>query len=282
MMRIIISPAKKMNVADDYPVEVTVPHFLDKTEAVKAYLQGLNYDGLKEIWKCNDKLTKLNQERLRDMDLHRRVTPAVLAYEGIQYQSMAPGVFERAELDYIGEHLYILSGFYGILRAFDGVVPYRLEMQAKLAWQQDTGMVTSLYDYWGDSLYRVLTEPGASAADGKPEVVLASAGVIKSGAARERMVIVNLASREYSRAIEPWLTERERYITCIFGETEERTGKVKVKATAAKMARGAMVRFMAEKQVTEPEQLKEFDRMGYQYREDLSDDGTYVFAVNGV
>lgn len=266
MIRIIISPAKKMNVADDYPVEVTVPCFLDRTEAVKEYLQGLNYGQLKEIWKCNDKIAELNQRRLRDMNLQERVTPAVLAYEGIQYQSMAPGVFEKAELDYVGEHLYILSGFYGILRAFDGVVPYRLEMQARLAWQRDLEkeMTASLYDYWGDSLYRVLTakEPAQQES-------------VQSG----DIVIVNLASKEYSKCIEPWLTEKEQYITCVFGEEDKNTGKVKVKATAAKMARGAMVRFMAENQVAETEQIKAFDWMGYRYREDLSDDGTYVFIA---
>lgn len=275
MIRIIISPAKKMNVADDYPVEVTVPCFLDRTEAVKEYLQGLDYGRLKEIWKCNDKIAELNQRRLRDMNLQGRVTPAVLAYEGIQYQSMAPGVFERAELDYVGEHLYILSGFYGILRAFDGVVPYRLEMQARLAWQRDLEkeMTDSLYDYWGDSLYRVLT------AKAPLQDAAQQAAAEQKTVQSENVVIVNLASKEYSKCIEPWLTEKEQYITCVFGEEDKHTGKVKVKATAAKMARGAMVRFMAEKQVTEPEQIKEFDRMGYGYREDLSDDKTYVFVV---
>lgn len=275
MIRIIISPAKKMNVADDYPVEVTVPCFLDRTEAVKEYLQELDYGQLKEIWKCNDKIAELNQRRLRDMNLQGRVTPAVLAYEGIQYQSMAPGVFERAELDYVGEHLYILSGFYGILRAFDGVVPYRLEMQARLAWQRDLGkeMTDSLYDYWGDSLYRVLT------AKAPLQDAAQQAAAEQKTVQSENVVIVNLASKEYSKCIEPWLTEKEQYITCVFGEEDKHTGKVKVKATAAKMARGAMVRFMAEKQVTEPEQIKKFDRMGYGYREDLSDDKTYVFVV---
>lgn len=65
------------------------------------------------------------------MDLKRNLTPAILSYEGIQYQYMAPGVFTIYELEYISEHLRILSGFYGVLKPFDGVVPYRLEMQAK-------------------------------------------------------------------------------------------------------------------------------------------------------
>lgn len=261
MLRIMVSPAKKMDLADDYPVETSEPRFLGQAEAIGEYLRGLGYGELKKIWKCNDKIAGQNWERLRDMDLRGRVAPAVLAYEGLQYQSMAPWVMSRAELDYIGEHLYILSGFYGILRAFDGVVPYRLEMQARLSWQRGEELVTDLYGYWGGSLYRALAEPyGEEAGQGMP-------------------VIINLASKEYSRAVEPWLTPKTRYITCVFGEMDRENGTVKQKATAAKMARGAMVRYMAENQVEEPEQLKAFDRMGYRYLEHLSDGKTFVFGV---
>jgi len=87
-------------------------------------------------------------ERLANMDLHTRLTPVVLAYEGIQYQYMAPGVFTYDELDYMQEHLRILSGFYGVLRPFDGVTPYRLEMQAKLK----AGEAKDLCSFWGSSL----------------------------------------------------------------------------------------------------------------------------------
>ncbi len=303
MLRIIISPAKKMNVADDYPVEAVRPRFLEQSEALKYYLRGLDYGTLKEIWKCNDKIAELNWGRLRDMDLQRRLTPAVFAYEGIQYQSMAPGVLEREALVYIGEHLYILSGFYGILRAFDGVVPYRLEMQARLAWERECTAVSSLYDYWGDSLSRVVTEaPKEDGRGGRREAGKEAVGQEDGGS---EITIVNLASKEYSKAVEPWLTPEVRYITCVFGEIEARdqaaqpmekiaknqakrsmaktaedqAERVRVKATAAKMARGAMVRFMAENQVTQPEQLKAFDRMEYRYLEHLSDDRTYVFGT---
>lgn len=257
MLRIIISPAKKMNVVEDAPAEAGVPRFLERTKALKEYLQSLDYGTLKEIWKCNDKLAELNFRRLQEMDPARNVTPAVFAYEGIQYQSMAPMVFERRHLDYIGEHLYILSGFYGILRAFDGVVPYRLEMQAKLSWAREEGLTTSLYEYWGSSLYEVLAE----------------------GESEENLTIINLASQEYARAVRPWVPPQVRFIECVFGEWDDRKGKVCVKATAAKMARGAMVRFMAEHQAQDAGELKQFDLMGYRYREDLSEENRMVFVA---
>ena len=182
------------------------------------------------------------------MDLRSRLTPAVLAYEGIQYQYMAPGVFTDREYDYVQEHLRILSGFYGVLRPFDGVTPYRLEMQAKLR----VGEYKDLYAYWSDSLAKHLFV--------------------------ETDCIVNLASREYSLCVSKYLPDSVRFITCVFGE--EKDGKVIEKGTMYKMARGEMVRFMVEHQITKPEQIKAFDRLNYQYDKARSDEKTFVFLLN--
>ena len=78
--------------------------------------------------RCYDKIAEQNVQRLKTMDLTKNLTPAVLAYEGLAYQYMAPAVFEDGHFEYVQEHLRILSAFYGVLRAMDGVVPYRLEM----------------------------------------------------------------------------------------------------------------------------------------------------------
>lgn len=262
MLKIIISPAKKMNRADDDAIDFTMPLFLEQTETLKEYLQSQDYQALKEIWNCNDKITTQNWERLQDMDLKSGLTPAVLAYEGIQYQSMAPRVFEKSALEYIEKHLYILSGFYGILRAFDGVTPYRLEMQARLRWESGGEKVTSLYDYWGDRLYRTLVEA--------------------KGDDVSQTTIINLASKEYSKAIEPWVEPKVKLVNCVFGELVEDKGskRVRVKATAAKIARGAMVRYMAEKQIQQVEQLKKFNLLGYHYEGDLSDQENLTFCVD--
>ena len=147
-MRIIISPAKKMVVDTDSCAVDGLPVFLEQTERLKAALQGMSPAERQTLWKCNDAIAKLNTERLDAMDLRRRLTPAIVSYEGIQYQYIAPAVMETAQLDYLREHLRILSGFYGLLRPFDGVTPYRLEMQAKLL----VGGCRDLYQFWGDAL----------------------------------------------------------------------------------------------------------------------------------
>ena len=249
-MKIIISPAKKMNIDADTLAFSSMPSFLSETEELLAWMRRLTFAEAKAIWKCNDKIAEQNYRRFQEMDLERNLTPAVIAYEGIQYQYMAPAVFGGAQTDYIQEHLRILSGFYGVLKPFDGVTLYRLEMQAKASEAGD------LYKFWGDKLYREV------------------AGEEKDGG-----LILNLASKEYSKCIEKYLTPEDTYVTVVFGELAD--GKVKQKGTLAKMARGEMVRYLAENKVEDPERIKGFDRLGYCFEETLSNEKEYVFLKHG-
>ena len=244
-MRIIIAPANKMVVDTDSFAVDNLPQFLERTERLKAALQAMTPKELQSLWKCNDAIAKLNVERLAHMDLRRNLTPAVIAYEGIQYRYMAPGVMEAVHLDYLREHLRILSGFYGLLRPFDGVSPYRLEMQAKLT----VDGCRDLYQFWDDRMARQL--------------------------AAETDTVLNLASKEYSRAVEPHLPEGVRFVTCSFGEWKG--GKVVEKGTQCKMARGQMVRWMAERKIEDPENLWAFDQLGYCFHGELSAKNHYVF-----
>ena len=130
-MRIILSPAKRMNEDLDTLAPQGLPIYIGHTEEILSWLREQSQESLQKLWKCNDKIAAQNVERLEHMDLYSRLTPALLSYEGIAYQYMAPVVFEDAQFDYVQKHLRILSGFYGVLRPMDGVVPYRLEMQTK-------------------------------------------------------------------------------------------------------------------------------------------------------
>ena len=244
-MRIIISPAKKMKVDTDSLAWRDLPAFLPKTEELAGILRKMDYTELKKLWKCNDSIAETNVKRLADMDLYTRLTPALLAYEGIQYQYMAPGVFSHKEFAYVQEHLRILSGFYGILKPFDGVTPYRLEMQARLK----TGQGRDLYDFWGSTLAEQLFS--------------------------ETDCILNLASKEYSLCVSRFLPDHVRFITCVFGEEKE--GKVMEKGTMCKMARGEMVRFLAENQITDPERIPSFRGLGYRFDVVRSSEEKFVF-----
>lgn len=224
-----------------------MPGFINDAIILMHEMQSLSLSEGKALWKCNDKLAELNYKRYKDMALMRRLTPAVIAYEGLQYQHMAPKVLTTRALTYLSDHLRILSGFYGVLRPFDGVTPYRLEMQAKLSVND----CKDLYDFWGDRLYHSLVD--------------------------DDRIIINLASKEYSQCIEKYITPKDRFITIEFGELVE--GKVKQKGTISKMARGNMVRFMAENNISDPNGLKDFQELGFAYSKELSSNSKYVFIM---
>ena len=238
-----------MNVDTDSFDCRDLPLFLACTQRLLSSLLTMSLDQLCVLWKCSEPLARQNYERLHRINLYANLTPAILAYEGIQYQYMAPGVFTYGELEYIQEHLRILSGFYGLLRPFDGVAPYRLEMQAKLA----VDGAADLYAFWADALALALS--------------------------REDDVILNLASKEYSRSVIPHLPAQTRLITCVFAE--EQDGKIREKATLCKMARGEMVRYLAEHGCQTPEQARMFDRLDFRFSPELSNENTYVFCKKG-
>ena len=244
-MKIIISPAKKMEICNDDILSENTPCFIEKTQILYEVLRNLSYEDLKLLLSCNDDIALLNFKRYAHMNLKKNLTPAILSYNGIQYKYMAPNVFNNNEFDYLKRHLRILSGFYGILNPFDGVVPYRLEMQAKLKFDN----YKNLYNFWGDSIYKELT--------------------------KNDNIILNLASKEYSKTVEKYLTSKDLFITCIFGTLKD--SKIKIKATEAKMARGLMVRYLAENQIENVEKIKNFSELNFSYSEEHSTEKEFVF-----
>lgn len=249
-LRLITSPAKKMRVVDAPPWPVREPAFLEKTTRLMGAVRSLSHDEAQALWACSDRLADLNYERFLHMDLRRNTTAAAIAYEGIQYRHMAPEVMDEGALAWLDEHLRILSGFYGILRPLDGVVPYRLEMQARLAVDGSR----NLYEFWGPILYESLADESCD-------------------------VIVNVASVEYARAITPWVrTDGPQVLTCLFGTMRNDT--LRQPATEAKAARGTFIRWCAERGIEDTGALRGFSERGYLFCGELSSANTFVFTRN--
>lgn len=248
-MRIIISPAKKMNVDTDSLAPRQLPQFLGEAEIIKNKLQNLSLAELKKLYAASDEITKLNYERLKNMDFSKAMTPAILSYEGIQFQYMGAQIFEKSHFDYVEDHLRILSAMFGMLKPFDAVTPYRLEMQAKLP----VGSNKNLYQFWGKKIADALLAESDS--------------------------ILNLASKEYSKIVSVHLPKDYPFVTCVFGE--EKNGKIIEKGTMCKMARGLMVRFLAQNNIQRIDEAKSFCEMEYQFSKIHSDDKNFVFIKSG-
>lgn len=237
-MKIIISPAKKMKLCEDHDFSLSEPVFQAEHDELLKRMLGKSKTDLQKIYQCSAKTLDPVWENLmlQKQNLSLPKSPALLAYDGIAFQYMAPGVFSNEEWTYVNDHLRILSAMYGVLRPLDGIEPYRLEMQQKLDG--------SLYDFWGDKLHQELDDS----------------------------IIINLASKEYSKAIAPY----QKLIDVRFFEFDQ--GKYKEKGVYAKMARGAMVHWLAQNQIEDPHDLKNFDEMNYHFDAIRSSENLYVFV----
>ncbi len=239
-MKIILSPAKKMNDVDVFFTHRQLPSFMNKTEELKNKLCKLSIDEISKIMKCNDKIARLTYDRYQNMDLYNNLSPAIFTYEGLAFGHLSASIMSEDELDYLENHLYILSGFYGALKPFDGIRCYRLEMQIK---------EFNLYDYWNECIANKVYE--------------------------DNDIVINLASSEYSSCITPYLNENRRMLNIHFSQLIN--NKLKTKGTEAKMCRGAMVRYMAVHKIENIEDLKSFEYLGYKYSEEYSNENEYVY-----
>ncbi len=318
-MLFIVSPAKKMVDASDAFAWRDLPRFLPQARELLGALRGMSYEELKELWACSDALARLNFDRVQHMDLgnntgdvitsgsagftaegtmpdsrvswQRTLTPSVFSYEGIQYQNMAPQVMTTEQLEYVQAHLRILSGFYGVLRPFDGVTPYRLEMQAKLAMPRGANgePARNLYEFWGSRIYDALRDDlEGRVLQGMDTAVSvendASSAAVENNAGpctKNDCAIVNLASVEYAKAVEPYAKAAAkqggpRYATCLFGSMKG--DKFVQRATEAKAARGTFVRWCAENAIERVADFPRFGVGGYRFDEGRSTEDVLVFV----
>ncbi len=253
-MLIIISPAKTMrevNVESSW--ETTLPQYLEKTRLLAEELKKVSTTELSRIMKINPQLAQLNFGRFRQWGIpkHKKMgMPALLSYQGEVFRGLDAASFEEDDLHFAQRHLRILSGFYGILRPLDVVLPYRLEMGGSFS---PTGY-RSLYDFWREDISRVLDEALSVGGD---------------------RVLINLASNEYFKSVDKKSFPMQ-IITPVFKEVKG--DEFKMVTIYAKKARGMMARFIIKSQLINPEELKFFDEDGYYYNESLSKKGEIVFT----
>ena len=237
----VISPAKNLNF-DPAPERYgrSEPVFKAEAEALAAEARKLKVGQIKRMMELSDALAELNHARFQafsDAPAPETTKQAALAfagdtYRGLQFETLAPDAVERAQA-----RLCILSGLYGVLRPLDLIQPYRLEMGRKLRTKRGK----TLYDWWGSEIGRHIAERAA-----------------QTGA----KAIVNLASVEYFSAVRTDAIDVP-VITPVF--QEEKNGTRKVISFYAKVARGAMARWMLERDVTDPADLRTFDGEGYRF-----------------
>ncbi len=253
-MLTVISPAKTLDF-DTPPTtrRATQPRFIERSAELVADARGLSPDDIRELMGVSENIAELNHRRFMDWGQPfslDNAKQALLAFRGDVYTGLDADSLDTAQLGFAQKHLRILSGLYGLLRPLDLMQPYRLEMGLKFANRGGR----NLYEFWGDEIGLELNRE-----------------LKKSGSS----VLVNLASNEYFKAVKPRSLDAE-IITPVFKDLKG--DKYKVISFFAKKARGQMARYIIERELDDPADLKKFKVGGYRYNKAESAARELVFT----
>lgn len=247
-MLVILSPAKTLDFQREFAeVSATLPRFEAESVVLASAAAQLGEKRLAALMDISDNLAQLNADRFAQFaDLPER--PAIYAFAGDVYRGFEVHSLDADALAFAQDHVRILSGLYGLLRPFDAIRPYRLEMGTK--WAPSSG---DLYGFWGQRI---------------ADLLLADLAAEGSG------TIIDLASREYWGAVDGRLGDA-RVIRIDF--REQGPDGLRFNSFAAKRARGMMARYIAEHHLADPAALQAFDSDGYRFDADASDQQVWHF-----
>ena len=245
-MVVILSPTKNMKIKSFENFDFERPIFYDKTQKIHKVLNTFEPHYIESVMKVNKDIALKTFCNIKDFDIDKKQGHALKSYDGLVFKNIGVEDFDKDDIMFANENLRILSGLYGVLKPLTYIQPYRLEMMCKIAIDD----YKNLYDFWKDEIYKEI------ASINKP--------------------IINLASKEYSKAITPFLKDNDKFINIDF--LLFKNGKYKAVATSAKMARGQMTRYIIKNKIENIDKLKDFYFDEYQYNENLSNENNLVFT----
>ncbi len=250
-MKIILSPAKRLNEkSGDISVNSTVPNFLEDSEELINLLKKQSKSDISSLMKLSNSLAELNYSRFQMWnkdDVKKKGKSSIFIFEGDAYRGLDVNSFTNTELESLNNKLLILSGLYGVLKPFDLILPYRLEMGTRLENKKGK----NLYDFWEESLTDYLSKE----LNGE--------------------VLVNLASKEYSSVIDFKKLDSTVIQVDFLQEKEEGFKNI---AIHSKRARGLMTAFIAKNNIDQEEDLKAYDAEKYYFNNSLSKENHLVFT----
>jgi uncharacterized protein len=253
-MLILISPSKTLDFESPLTFQSgSDPEMIGQSKKLVSLLRKMKPRELAGLMDISPKLAELNALRYSEWQYpypSQKARPALAAFKGDVYEGLKAWELNPEQIKFADKHLRILSGLYGLLKPTDLMLAYRLEMGTLLAGKS----FKNLYQFWDDKITR---------------------SVLKAVKDSGGNILINLASEEYSKAVD-FKATKVRIVTPVFKEF--RNGTYKFISYNGKWARGLMTRFIIDNEITEPEQLKLFNYEGYEFMVQLSKGDQWVFV----
>nr|MBI1229808.1 peroxide stress protein YaaA [Cytophagales bacterium] len=246
----LISPSKTLDLSDSTFPRHSQPDFGSEIKGLVKIMKKKSPKDIRELMGVSENLAVLNHTRYQQFEdafTLANAKQALLAFKGDVYTRIDVDEFTDEDFQFAQKHLRILSGLYGLLKPLDLIQPYRLEMGIRLK----NGKSKDLYGYWGSKIAKAIND------------------------AKDDEYIVNLASQEYFKAVDQTKL-KGRIIHPTFKEYKD--GAYKIIGIFAKQARGMMTNEIIKNRINDPENLKTFNKEGYEFADTLSSENEWVFV----
>jgi len=251
-MKLVLSPAKSLNFESKLPTsKSTESRFLLESKRVNSLLKKQSPKELSSLMRISDNLGQLNYQRNQDWTLpftKDNARQAVYAFNGDVYRGLDAYSIDTNKLDRVEDTIRIISGLYGILKPFDLIQPYRLEMGTKFP----VGNNKNLYEFWRKKITESLNDE-----------------------LEDNELFLNLASNEYFKAID---TKTLKVPVVNINFKEFKGDKYKTIAIFAKPARGLMARYIVDTDAKTLDDVKAFNIDDYGFSDELSSENELVFV----
>jgi hypothetical protein len=251
-MQIITAPSKTQKFNRRTYAQYTYPVFLNKIKILADQLKLTDRVELSRLMKTSERLTESTYRLIHDFVLPfspDNSKQALFTFQGDAYSALEAERYGTEQLNHAQQHLFILSGFYGILRPLDLMQPYRLEMGSVFT----IGEYHNLYQFWGDQVTETINQALTKSKD---------------------KILINLASKEYSKVINKQKLQGEM-IDITFKQMHK--GGLKTIPIHSKRARGMMIHFVISEQIDTAGRLKEFNRGCYNFSSENSTATEWTF-----
>ncbi|MDO5047211.1 MAG: YaaA family protein [Anaerococcus sp.] len=235
-MKVIISPAKRFKHFDNIDTSPLI--YPEKTKRLVEEISKLSLNDIGNLNKTNDALTEKAYYDFKEFDFKDLPNPALFSYDGLVFKQFTMDDFK--DFSYLNDHVYIISALYGPLKPFTGIRDYRLYFDNDRY---------DLYDFWKDDIYK--------------EVF------------RDKEIVINLSSKEYSKTISPFLKKDDRFITIDF--KEERDGKLKSIVAYTKQMRGKFLKKIIKDKISKLDEIKKIQIDSYKFDPLLSSEDNFIF-----
>ena len=153
---IIISPSKNLDLNEEVlKINHSEPQFLSESRQLSKKIKNLNANQIKSLMKISDSLAKINFDRFKNISKKSNIRKAAaFIFSGDTFNGLSIRSLDSSCLKYAQKRLRILSGLYGILKPFDLIEPYRLEMGVKI----NDLIGKDLYKFWSNKLTSTLNK----------------------------------------------------------------------------------------------------------------------------